>query len=199
MRRIILILIGVAMCLPVAAQERSRLWNDSFNAGMSYSTNVLNEKEMDYRGVALNFGYRKFLYYGLFVMPEASLYWQQYDYFPNVFCAIGPDIPGCGGREKLNRFGIGADALLGIRISIAEKVGIDLMGGPYINWSFVNSGEDYDKKSDSFEIRGRFGAGVSILDKVYVNAFYDVAKKVIGVGYDNNRGNIVTVGVGYTF
>ena len=72
MKRIILILMGVAMCLPVAAQERSRLWNDSFNAGVSYSTNVLNEKEMDYRGVALNFGYRKFLYYGLLIVCYAG-------------------------------------------------------------------------------------------------------------------------------
>ena len=187
MKRIILILMGVAMCLPVAAQERSRLWNDSFNAGVSYSTNVLNEKEMDYRGVALNFGYRKFLYYGLFVMPEASIYWQKYDYFPEVDAVTPPGIMH----------------LLGVRISMAEKVGIDLMAGPYIGWSFVNK-EDYffDEDYDNFEVRGRFGVGVSVLDKVYVNAFYDVGKKKFikeGSLYHNNRGNIVTVGVGYTF
>lgn len=198
MKRVFLALLVVVMGMPAMAQENA-LWRDAFTAGVNYSFNVRDIKEMDYQGVALNGGYRKFLYWGLFVMPEVSLYWQQYDYVPNVDCSIGPGIPCNIGNEKLNRFGIGADALLGVRIPIAEKVGIDLMAGPYINWSFVNSGKDYDKKSDSFEIRGRFGLGVSILDKVSVNAFYDVAKTEIGVGYDKNRGNIVTVGVGYTF
>ena len=191
LRRLLLVLLVLIAGLPVVAQENT-LWKDGFTAGVGYGFNVRDIKTLDYKGVALSGGYRKFLYSGLFVMPEVSLYWQEYEY-------EGAPPGGSLATHSLNRFGIGADALLGIRISIAEKVGIDLMGGPYINWSFVNSGEDYDKKSDSFEIRGRFGAGVSILDKVYVNAFYDVAKKVIGVGYDNNRGNIVTVGVGYTF
>lgn len=205
MKRIILMLIGVAMCLPVAAQERSRLWNDSFNAGVSYSTNVLNEKTMNYRGVSLNFGYRKFLYYGLFVMPEASIYWQKYDCFSELNAATPPGIMHSAPKEKskLNRVGLGIDALLGIRISMAEKVGIDLMAGPYIGWSFVNKEEHYfDEDYDNFEIRGRFGVGISVLDKVYVNAFYDVGKKKFineGNFYHNNRGNIVTVGVGYTF
>ena len=202
MKRIILILIGAAMCLPVAAQK-SRLWNDSFNAGVSYSTNVLNEKEMDYKGVALNFGYRKFLYYGLFVMPEASIYWQKYDYFPEVDAVTPPGIMHSAPKEKskLNRAGLGIDALVGIRISMAEKVGIDLMAGPYIGWSFANKEDGFSYDYDNFEVRGRFGVGISVLDKIYVNAFYDVCKKkfIDDNSYHNNRGNIVTVGIGYTF
>ena len=113
------------------AQKRSSLWNDTFNAGVSYSTNVLNEKTIDYRGGALNFGYRKFLYYGLFVMPEASLYWQKYDCTTERVSSPYPpdfgDQDTKSEKDKLNRVGLGIDALLGIRISMAEKVGIDLM------------------------------------------------------------------------
>ena len=71
MKRIGLILLGAAMCLPVAAQK-SAVWRDSFNAGVNYSLNV-GEADIDYNGVAINASYRKFLYWGLFVMPEVSL------------------------------------------------------------------------------------------------------------------------------
>ena len=193
-----------AMCLPVMAQKRSSLWNDTFNAGVSYSTNVLNEKTIDYRG-ALNFGYRKFLYYGLFVMPEASLYWQKYDCTTERVSSPYPpdfgDQDSKAEKDKLNRVGLGIDALLGIRISMAEKVGIDLMAGPYIGWSFANKEDGFSYDYDNFEVRGRFGVGISVLDKIYVNAFYDVCKKkfIDDNSYHNNRGNIVTVGIGYTF
>lgn len=49
-KTLILAIATTAMCLPVMAQKRSSLWNDTFNAGVSYSTNVLNEKTIDYRG-----------------------------------------------------------------------------------------------------------------------------------------------------
>ena len=52
----------MAMCLPVAAQK-SAVWRDSFNAGVNYSLNV-GEADIDYNGVAINAGYRKFLYGG---------------------------------------------------------------------------------------------------------------------------------------
>ena len=212
MRRIGLILLGMAMCLPVAAQK-SVVWRDSFNAGVNYSLNV-GEADIDYNGVAINAGYRKFLYWGLFVMPEVSLYWQQYKYEYTAVYDYAPYPPGSGietpphqnyserRKESLDRFGIGADALVGIRVSIVEKVGIDLMAGPYIGWSFANNVDGFDGEFDNFEVRGRFGVGVSVLDKVYVNAFYDVGKKKFikeGNWNYNNRGNIVTVGVGYTF
>ena len=144
----------MAMCLPVAAQK-SAVWRDSFNAGVNYSLNV-GEADIDYNGVAINAGYRKFLYGGLFVMPEVSLYWQQYKYEYTAVYDYAPYPPGSGietpphqnyserRKESLDRFGIGADALVGIRVSIVEKVGIDLMAGPYIGWSFANNVDGFD-------------------------------------------------------
>ena len=88
---------------------------------------------IDYNGVAINASYRKFLYWGLFVMPEVSLYWQQYKYEYTVPYDYAPYPPGSGietpppqkspehRKDALDRFGIGADALVGIRVSIVEQ------------------------------------------------------------------------------
>ena len=71
----------------------------------------------------------------------------------------------------------------------------------FIGWSFANKEDGFSYDYDNFEVRGRFGVGISVLDKIYVNAFYDVCKKkfIDDNSYHNNRGNIVTVGIGYTF
>ena len=138
-------------------------------------------------------------------MPEASLYWQKYDCTTERVSSPYPpdfgDQDTKAEKDKLNRVGLGIDALLGIRISMAEKVGIDLMAGPHIGWSFANKEDGFSYDYDNFEVRGRFGVGISVLDKIYVNAFYDVCKKkfIDDNSYHNNRGNIVTVGIGYTF
>lgn len=161
LRRLLLVLLVLIAGLPVVAQENT-LWKDGFTAGVGYGFNVRDIKTLDYKGVALSGGYRKFLYSGLFVMPEVSLYWQEYEY-------EGAPPGGSLATHSLNRFGIGADALLGVRIAVSGKVGIDLMAGPYIGWSFANNRSDYFYGDyDNFEVRGRFGIGMTVLNKIYV-------------------------------
>lgn len=191
LRRLLLVLLVLIAGLPVVAQENT-LWKDGFTAGVGYGFNVRDIKTLDYKGVALSGGYRKFLYSGLFVMPEVSLYWQEYEY-------EGAPPGGSLATHSLNRFGIGADALLGVRIAVSGKVGIDLMAGPYIGWSFANNRSDYFYGDyDNFEVRGRFGIGMTVLNKIYVNVFYDAAKTKF-TDNGRNRGNIMSVGIGYSF
>ncbi len=79
------------------------------------------------------------------------------------------------------------------------------MVGPYIGWSFANNEDDgfsYNSDYDNFEVRCRFSVGVSILDKFTVTASYDAGKnRFMRPAQENteNRGNIMTIGVGYTF
>ena len=200
-------MLGTLMCLPVAAQVNA-LWRDAFTAGVNYSFNVRSIKDLDYNGVAVGGGYRKFLYWGLFVMPEVSLYWQKYDWSQLVSYDAAANSQSSYEPfyldNALNRFGVAADVLVGVRIPIKDKVGIDLMAGPYIGWSFANnedSGFSNYSSYDDFEVRCRFSAGVSILDKFTVTVSYDAGKTKfidIPIGAEN-RGNIMSVGVGYTF
>lgn len=119
MKRIVLMLLGVAMSLPAVAQENA-LWNDAFNISANYSFNVRSvKKDLDYKGVALSGGYRKFLYWGLFVMPEVSLYWQRYQWSYLGTSYEGgyiENMPPYFEENSLNRFGAAADVMLGVRV-----------------------------------------------------------------------------------
>ena len=204
MKRVFLALLVVVMGMPAMAQENA-LWRNAFTAGVSYGFNV-RDADMDFNGVAINGGYRKFLYCGLFVMPEVSLYWQKYDwetvkYIVAETTGAMANSPMRIEDKSIDRFGVGADVLLGVRIPVKEKVGIDLMVGPYIEYSFAGNDDREIYDYDNFEIRCRFAVGISVLDKISVTATYDVGKtKFMDYHSDKGyRGNIMSVGLGYTF
>ncbi len=136
-------------------------------------------------------------------MPELSLNYQQYNNHiswdaNNIYSS--QKLPDKG---KLNRAGIGIDALVGIRIPIVEKVGIDLMTGPYGGYSFVNNADEYFPSGNlyEFEFRWRFGLGISIFDKYSITATYDLIRPELGTGILEfyKRRDIFSIGVGYTF
>ncbi len=197
MKKLILLLSVMAMALPTTAQE-NKLWRDSWNINAHYAFETQN-KYMDFHGVAISAGYRKFLYWGLFVMPEVSLHYQYYD-ATRTALVIGssPSRVDC----TIDRYGLGLDAILGVRIPIAEKVGIDLMTGPYIGYSPIKTESWYLNKESlrDFEFRWRFGIGVSVLDKVSVSAYYDLVNDKLRKDDETTaRSDIFSIGIGYTF
>lgn len=197
MKKFLLLLFVAAMALPMTAQE-NKLWRDSWNINAHYAFETQSEY-MDFRGATISAGYRKFLYQGLFVMPEVLLHYQNYDATRTARVEGGsPSRVDC----TIDRFGLGLDALLGVRIPIMEKVGIDLMTGPYIGYSPIKTESWYlDKESlRDFEFRWRFGIGVSVLDKVSVSAYYDlVSDKLCKDDETTARSDIFSIGIGYTF
>ena len=197
MKKFLLLLFVAAMALPMTAQE-NKLWRDSWNINAHYAFETQSEY-MDFRGAPISAGYRKFLYQGLFVMPEVLLHYQNYDATRTARVEGGsPSRVDC----TIDRYGLGLDALLGVRIPIMEKVGIDLMTGPYIGYSPIKTESWYlDKESlRDFEFRWRFGIGVSVLDKVSVSAYYDlVSDKLCKDDETTARSDIFSIGIGYTF
>ena len=197
MKKFLLLLFVAAMALPMTAQE-NKLWRDSWNINAHYGFETQSDY-MDFNSATVSAGYRKFLYWGLFVMPEVSLHYQYYD-ATRTALVVGssPANVDC----TIDRFGLGLDALLGVRIPIMEKVGIDLMTGPYIGYSPIKTESWYlDKESlRDFEFRWRFGIGVSVLDKVSVSAYYDlVSDKLCKDDETTARSDIFSIGIGYTF
>lgn len=197
MKKFLLLLFVAAMALPMTAQE-NKLWRDSWNINAHYGFETQSDY-MDFNSATVSAGYRKFLYWGLFVMPEVSLHYQYYD-ATRTALVVGssPSRVDC----TIDRYGLGLDALLGVRIPIMEKVGIDLMTGPYIGYSPIKTESWYlDKESlRDFEFRWRFGIGVSVLDKVSVSAYYDlVSDKLRKDDETTARSDIFSIGIGYTF
>lgn len=205
MKKGILLLLITMMALPITAQNNT-LWNDGISVGVSYGFNLGKRNlynDYAYKSATVTAGYRKFLYKGFFVMPELSLNYQQYNNHiswdaNNIYSS--QKLPEKG---KLNRAGIGIDALVGIRIPIVEKVGIDLMTGPYGGYSFVNNADEYFPSGNlyEFEFRWRFGLGISIFDKYSITATYDLIRPELGTGILEfyKRRDIFSIGVGYTF
>lgn len=197
MKKFLLLLFVAAMALPMTAQE-NKLWRDSWNINAHYGFETQSDY-MDFNSATVSAGYRKFLYWGLFVMPEVSLHYQYYDATRTARVEGGsPSRVDC----TIDRYGLGLDAMLGVRIPIAEKVGIDLMTGPYIGYSPIKTESWYlDKESlRDFEFRWRFGIGVSVLDKVSVSAYYDlVSDKLRKDDETTARSDIFSIGIGYTF
>lgn len=200
MKKTILLLLLVITTWPLAAQE-SKLWRDSYNIGVSYGLDLQN-KDYGYDSFSATFGYRKFLYWGLFIMPEASLYYQKYD-FSKAIDVVGNSTSGRTKEDKFNlhRFGLNLDAMIGVRVNAFDKIGIDLITGPYLGYTFADK---YDwgipEGCYKWEFRWRLGIGISIQDKVSITTSYDfVNNKLYKEPSLYRRGNILSIGIGYTF
>lgn len=216
-------IVAMSCVVPTHAQS----CEDAFVAGFGFSTRATGDGERR-EGIATYKGgfrkyevygaYEKFLWKGLFLMPELSLWYSdnydddlyKYSYDPSV--DLNPDLK----RGKLSSWQIGGtvSALGAWRQQLFHNFCVDFLTGPRLTINFKGKVKGYGYEFDDFYrtlmFEWRFGVGINILRHWRVGVNFDlrtgrhkdISTGVNGMGWlpgDRILHNSWNFSVGYRF
>ena len=197
MKRILtFVLVALAGMTAVMAQ-RSNHFTVDLNFSKTTKGGGYAKEPLDAWGISATGGYRFYLVKGLYITPEATLYYENHDHGVVYGTPETEDLDGVklekDDRDRTSEAGIGLGGMVGCNL-ICDRfyTSIDIFTGPYFDCALVQKDDWLNRPS----FKWRFGAAVSF-SRVYIKASIDLA--LTNLMDDINEHNAFNVGVGYHF
>ena len=198
MKRILtFVLIALAGISAAMAQPSNHFTVDlNFNKSMSVKDGGYALEPLDFWGISATGGYRFYLIKGLYITPEATLYYENHDHG----VVYGPlELVGVDGvklekddRNRTSEAGIGLGGMLGCNLICSDIHSIDIFTGPYFDCAFLQKDDLINRPS----FKWRFGAAITF-SHVYIKGAFDLS--LTNLMDDLGESNSFTVGIGYHF